>query len=233
MTITNTIATDLDAQVGAYADRLFETGLAALEAVTISLGRLPGLYEHLATDSGLTPLSLSIGPASTPGTRRSGSSSKPQPGSLRRDQPDARRRRAPFRALGRRPGVLAPPREPRSARAPVRSAPGDQPRAPGQRVPRVPHRRGHPVCRLRAPRRTGRLQPARLRQPPGLGLADASAGPCRSSPPSRRPRCGDRLRRGMGGDLIGQGVPRASGSTASTTTKRPSRPPGSTPPKPV
>ncbi len=59
MTVTNTIATDLDAQVGAYADRLFETGLAALEAVTISLGRELGLYEHLATDSGVTAVELS------------------------------------------------------------------------------------------------------------------------------------------------------------------------------
>ena len=54
MTITDaspTTATgegDLDAQVGAYAERLFETGLAALEAVTISLGRELGLYGHLA-----------------------------------------------------------------------------------------------------------------------------------------------------------------------------------------
>ena len=54
MTVTDTIDADLEAQVGAYADRLFETGLAALEAVTISLGRELGLYEHLATDDGVT-----------------------------------------------------------------------------------------------------------------------------------------------------------------------------------
>jgi 2-polyprenyl-3-methyl-5-hydroxy-6-metoxy-1,4-benzoquinol methylase len=54
MTITDTpgatadTETDLEAQVGAYAQRLFETGLAALEAVTISLGRELGLYDHLA-----------------------------------------------------------------------------------------------------------------------------------------------------------------------------------------
>ena len=54
MTVTDTTDADLDAQVGAYADRLFETGLAALEAITISLGRELGLYEHLAHDGGIT-----------------------------------------------------------------------------------------------------------------------------------------------------------------------------------
>ncbi len=53
MTITDTDA-DLEAQIGAYADRLFETGLAALEAVTVSLGRELHLYDHLATAGGLT-----------------------------------------------------------------------------------------------------------------------------------------------------------------------------------
>ena len=49
---------DLDAQVGAYADRLFGTGLAALEAITISLGRELGLYDHLADPAGLTATEL-------------------------------------------------------------------------------------------------------------------------------------------------------------------------------
>jgi hypothetical protein len=44
MTDTNTIDEDLEAQVGAYADRLFETGLAALEAITVSLGRELGSW---------------------------------------------------------------------------------------------------------------------------------------------------------------------------------------------
>jgi 2-polyprenyl-3-methyl-5-hydroxy-6-metoxy-1,4-benzoquinol methylase len=55
MTDTDTIPADLEAQVGAYAERLFETGLATLEAVTISLGRELGLYQHLVYAEGLTP----------------------------------------------------------------------------------------------------------------------------------------------------------------------------------
>jgi 2-polyprenyl-3-methyl-5-hydroxy-6-metoxy-1,4-benzoquinol methylase len=58
VTDTATTDEDLEAQVGAYADRLFETGLAALEAITISLGRELGLYEHLAADDGVTPSEL-------------------------------------------------------------------------------------------------------------------------------------------------------------------------------
>ena len=58
MTVTDTEA-DLEAQIGAYADRLFETGLAALEAVTVSLGRELHLYEHLATDGGVNAGELS------------------------------------------------------------------------------------------------------------------------------------------------------------------------------
>ncbi|MEY2463596.1 MAG: hypothetical protein QOH64_1734 [Acidimicrobiaceae bacterium] len=53
MSITDTEA-DLEAQIGAYAERLFETGLAALEAFTVSLGRELGLYEHLTADGGVT-----------------------------------------------------------------------------------------------------------------------------------------------------------------------------------
>jgi 2-polyprenyl-3-methyl-5-hydroxy-6-metoxy-1,4-benzoquinol methylase len=55
MTETDTTAADLDAQIGAYADRIFQTGLATLEAITISLGRELGLYQHLTTEAGVTP----------------------------------------------------------------------------------------------------------------------------------------------------------------------------------
>lgn len=58
--MTVTVSTqDLDAEIGAYAERIFETGLAALEAVTISLGRELGLYEYLATEAGVTAAELS------------------------------------------------------------------------------------------------------------------------------------------------------------------------------
>jgi 2-polyprenyl-3-methyl-5-hydroxy-6-metoxy-1,4-benzoquinol methylase len=59
MTVTAAIDSDFEAHVGAYADRLFQTGLAALEAITISLGRELGLYEHLTADGGVTPGELS------------------------------------------------------------------------------------------------------------------------------------------------------------------------------
>ena len=59
MSITETTETaepgDIDAQIGNFAERLFGTGLAALEAITISLGRELGLYQHLVTEMGLTP----------------------------------------------------------------------------------------------------------------------------------------------------------------------------------
>ena len=47
MTVTTTDQVDLEAAIGAYAERLFTTGLAALEASTIALGRELGLYEQL------------------------------------------------------------------------------------------------------------------------------------------------------------------------------------------
>ena len=55
MTDTATTPADLETQIGAYAERIFETGLATLEAITISLGRELGLYDHLATEHGVTP----------------------------------------------------------------------------------------------------------------------------------------------------------------------------------
>ena len=58
MTSSESSDQDLEAEIGAYAERLFETGLAALEAVTISLGRELGLYEHLAAGDGATSLGL-------------------------------------------------------------------------------------------------------------------------------------------------------------------------------
>jgi 2-polyprenyl-3-methyl-5-hydroxy-6-metoxy-1,4-benzoquinol methylase len=57
VTINDTVDENLEAQIGAYANRLFETGLAALEAVTVSLGRELGLYQHLA-DGGITAAEL-------------------------------------------------------------------------------------------------------------------------------------------------------------------------------
>jgi SAM-dependent methyltransferase len=48
MAVTDISPIEFETQVAAYAERLFETGLAALEAITISLGRELGLYEHLA-----------------------------------------------------------------------------------------------------------------------------------------------------------------------------------------
>jgi 2-polyprenyl-3-methyl-5-hydroxy-6-metoxy-1,4-benzoquinol methylase len=59
MTTTETTDAELEAEIGAYAGRLFETGLAALEAITISLGRELGLYEHLTDDRGTTAADLS------------------------------------------------------------------------------------------------------------------------------------------------------------------------------
>lgn len=56
MTDTQPAEADLEAAIGAYAERLFNTGLAAFEAITVSLGRELGLYDHLASGDGATPL---------------------------------------------------------------------------------------------------------------------------------------------------------------------------------
>jgi SAM-dependent methyltransferase len=48
MTTTETSPEELEAQIGAYAERLFGTGLAAFEATIIALGRQLGLYPALA-----------------------------------------------------------------------------------------------------------------------------------------------------------------------------------------
>src|SRR5262245_8952063 len=53
MTITEPAPADLDAQVGAYAERIFEIGLATLEGITMSLGRELGLYDHLTDPAGV------------------------------------------------------------------------------------------------------------------------------------------------------------------------------------
>ena len=91
-------------------------------------------------------------------------------------------RPATLRALDRRPGVPAPPREPRLGRPALRPPPRGQPRVPGHPRRRLPHRRRHPLRRLRPPRRPRRLQPARLREPAGVGLAAQSpASPTVSS----------------------------------------------------
>src|SRR5262245_1222323 len=58
MTDIDTTQAELEAQIGAYADRIFQTGLATMEAITISLGRELGLYEHLTADAGRTPAEL-------------------------------------------------------------------------------------------------------------------------------------------------------------------------------
>jgi 2-polyprenyl-3-methyl-5-hydroxy-6-metoxy-1,4-benzoquinol methylase len=54
----DTVTTDLEAQIGAYADNLVITGLHALEAVTISLGRTLGLYDRLVELGEATPATL-------------------------------------------------------------------------------------------------------------------------------------------------------------------------------
>jgi 2-polyprenyl-3-methyl-5-hydroxy-6-metoxy-1,4-benzoquinol methylase len=52
---TGAATDDVEAQVGAYAERLFMTGLDALEATTISLGRTLGLYDALGARDSSSP----------------------------------------------------------------------------------------------------------------------------------------------------------------------------------
>ena len=58
MTDTVTTEADIEAQIGAYADNLVMTGLHALEAITISLGRALGLYDRLGDLGEATPAAL-------------------------------------------------------------------------------------------------------------------------------------------------------------------------------
>jgi 2-polyprenyl-3-methyl-5-hydroxy-6-metoxy-1,4-benzoquinol methylase len=55
MTVTERHDVDHEAAVTAYAERLFATGLGALEAFTIGIGRRLGLYHHLTAPGGATP----------------------------------------------------------------------------------------------------------------------------------------------------------------------------------
>lgn len=55
MTSPETHDQNLETQIGAYAERLFDLGLAAFEATSVSLGRELGLYEHLVAADGTTP----------------------------------------------------------------------------------------------------------------------------------------------------------------------------------
>src|SRR5918996_4388846 len=61
MAVTDATEMDIEAAIGAYAERLFGTGLAALEAITVSLGRELGLYEHLTEEHGTSPVELATG----------------------------------------------------------------------------------------------------------------------------------------------------------------------------
>ena len=70
---------NLEAQVGAYAERLFGDWPRRSEAITISLGRGLGLYDHLTDDGGVTAAELARPPASTPLRARNGSNSRPRP----------------------------------------------------------------------------------------------------------------------------------------------------------
>ena len=174
----------------------------------ISLGRELGLYDHLTDDGGVTAAELASGRRHRRPLRAGVARAAGRRRTHRRHRRQRRRRRATLRPLDRRPGVPAPPREPRLGRPALRPPPRGQPGLPGHPRRRLPHRRRDPVRRLRPPRRPGRLQPARLREPPGVGLARTDPRPHRPSPGARSQRGGDRLRRGLGGDLTGQGVPR-------------------------
>ena len=55
---STTTSEDLEAAVGAYAERLFMTGLDAFEAFTIALGRQLGLYDALADQGPSTAATL-------------------------------------------------------------------------------------------------------------------------------------------------------------------------------
>ena len=96
----DTWTTDLETQIGAYAAPLRDR-LAALEAITIRLGRELGLYDLLADGAPSTPPDSPERPASTLATRGSGSSSRPSRADRRlADGPPTRR--GPLRASARR-----------------------------------------------------------------------------------------------------------------------------------
>ena len=213
MTITDTDAdADLEAQIGAYADRLFETGLAALEAVTVSLGRELHLYEHLATDGGVTAGEL----AAACRHRR------PLRAGVARA---ASRRRAHRRDRTPRPtptsGASGSPPPPRSACSAPRASPRSGPCSTcsqrstasipaalvdayrtGGGIPYADYALHDAQGDFNRPAYVNLLASDWLTQIPGL--VDRLQQ-------RRGPRRRDRLRRGLGRDLLGPGVPRAAG----------------------
>ena len=231
MTDTDTTEAELEAQIGAYAERIFQTGLASLEAITISLGRELGLYDHLATEGGVTPGELAQRAGIDGRYAREWLEQQATAGLIDVTASEHRRRSAPLRPVAGRAGVPAAAREPCLGRAADRPHPRRRPGLPDRPRRRLPQRPRHPLRRLRPPRRPGRLQPPRVLEPARVGLAAIDPRPQR--PARRRPGASrrDRLRRGMGGDRAGQGLARASRSTGSTTTKPRSPQPASTPPR--
>lgn len=209
MTDTETTEQDLDTQIGAYAGRLFEAGLAAFEAVTVSLGRELGPLRPpcgqrrdapRARRPCRGPSSLRTGVARATGSR----------GPHRPDRRRGRPRPAALRAVRRGPRVSCASREPRIDWAAVRLLAVAQPRVSLARR-RLPQWGWHPLQRLRGPRRTGRLQPARLPAPAGKGVA--ATCPRARRPPRHSPgtSCRDRLWRGLGSDRDRSGVAECRG----------------------
>ncbi len=58
MTITESSTEELEAQIGAYAERLFSSSVAAFETASVALGRSLGLYDALTDHGPCTPPGL-------------------------------------------------------------------------------------------------------------------------------------------------------------------------------
>ena len=231
MAVTDTAQADLEAQVGAYAERLFETGLAALEAITISLGRELGLYEHLTDDGGVNAGELAQAAGIDARYAQEWLEQQAAAGliDVTAAGADADQRRFGL-SLAAQECLLRP--ESLASVGPLFDLlPAVNRVYPGQPRRRLPHRRRHPLCRLRLPRRPRRLQPARLREPPRFGLAAADPRPHGPSPrqPAPGPRRSAAARAGPRSPWPGRSP--SCASTATTTTTRLSPRPASTPPK--
>ncbi len=211
MTDTDTTEAELEAQIGAYAERIFQTGLASLEAITISLGRELGLYDHLATEGGVTPDELAQRAGIDGRYAREWLEQQAIRRAHRGDRAEHRRRSAPLRPVAGRAGMPAATGEPRLGRTTDRPHPRRRSGLPDRPRRCLPKRPRHPLRRPRIARRPGRLQPPRVLEPPRVGLAAIDPRPHR--PARRRPGASrrDRLRRRMGRDQSGQGLARHRG----------------------
>ncbi len=205
MTDADTTEAELEAQIGAYAKRIFQTGLASLEAITISLGRELGLYDHLPPRVASPRTSSPNTPASTAATPREWLEQQATAGLIEVTAPstDAEARRYTLSQAGQE--CLLRPESLASVGPLIDLIPAVVRVFPTALVDAFRSGRGIPYADHALHDAQGDFNRPAF-EPPRVGLAAIDSRPHQ---PARR-RTGasrrDRLRRRMGRDQSGQGL---------------------------